>query len=121
MKRVLLFFGGRQEAGFDDLQVVILGELTHEVKRHRLDLAQLGIDHHRLDAIDDGRTHVGRILEVRIAPATFGIETGHHSTKALGPIAGSKLFSITGQTVDEKFTFWCRIGFNGIGHVIGLP
>ena len=102
MKAVLLFFGGRQEAGFDDLQVVILGEFAHEVKRHRLDLAQLGVDHHRLDAIDDGRAHVGRILEVRIAPATFGIETGHHSTKALGPIAGSELLAIAGETKDEE-------------------
>ena len=102
MKAVLLFFGGRQEAGFDDLQVVILGELAHEVKRHRFDLAQLGVDDHGFDAIDDGRTHVGRILEVRVAPATFGIETGHHSAKALGPIAGSELLAIAGETKDEE-------------------
>ena len=92
----------RQEAGFDDLQIVVLGKLAHKVKGHRLDLAQPGIDHHRLDAVDDGWTNIGRVLQMRIAPATLGIETGHHSAQAFGPITGAKLLAIAGETKDEE-------------------
>src|SRR5450830_1251611 len=87
-----------QETGFDDLQVVIPAELAHEVKRHRFDFPQFGIDHHGFHAIDQGRAYIRRILQVRIAPAAFGIEAGHHTAQALGPVAGAKLLAIAGET-----------------------
>lgn len=99
--------GGRrlgigQQARFNDFQVVVAGEIHHEIPCHRLVLAQRGIHHHTAGAVEDGGHAPGGIAQA-MPPRAGRAKLAHDASEPLGPIAGAKNPSIFGFTQDENF------------------
>ena len=99
-----LFFGGRDKAGFDDLQVVVLGEIAHEVVGQRFDAFEGVVDDDGLDAVDDGRVHVRGEFQVGVRTAAARRpEARHDAAQTLGPVTRAELPALTCHAENEEF------------------
>src|SRR5690606_1235547 len=103
-----------QQAGVDDLKIVIFREIDNEMVRKGFDFAQLFVDDDGFDAVQDGRTDIRRVPEVWLPPSgALRSKGGHHAAQALGPVAGAKLSPVARDALDEKLA--CLL-FVRIGH-----
>ena len=93
----------RQQTSFHHLQVVVAGEVHHEVPGHGVFVAQVGVDDDALIAVQHiGHTPRG-IAQVAAGCCAARAELAHHARQTLGPIAGAKRASFMGDTQNKNF------------------
>ena len=102
-----------QQAGIDNLQIVIFGKINNKMVSQRFDFTQCMIDHHRADSVDQYRTDKMRIVQMTLATAV-GAKSRHGTAQSLRPVARTELLALAGYSEDKEFIF-CRFGC-AVGH-----
>lgn len=104
----------RQLARLRHEQIIVFGEIHHEIESHGLDVTQAGVENHRLHITEQRRTDIDGILQPGIWTALARAEPGHHAAKPFRPVARPKSLAVRRNALNEVF------GWNCFGHV-GIP
>ena len=109
---------------FFRLEVVVAGEVHHELVGQRLQDAQAQVDHDPAHAIDHDGKHIGRIGEV-VTGTAGGPELCHYAGEPLRPIAGAESATAFGNAMNYELSDASCHGFfttgrPSLGRIFGV-